>query len=81
MFVRTSAVRRRDGPASTPSPAACSSASPGTDAPPTTLDTAGDWLGVLYDVFGIELPPDDRRALWTRVRAAHERRLSDQYSR
>jgi hypothetical protein len=45
------------------------------------MDAADEWSQALDELFGIELAPEERRALWTRVRAAHERWLSAQYSR
>jgi N-hydroxyarylamine O-acetyltransferase len=50
---------------------------------PRTLDTAHEWFDALADVFDLpltDLTDTEREALWTRVRAAHERWLA-QYSR
>jgi N-hydroxyarylamine O-acetyltransferase len=47
----------------------------------TVLDRPEAWFAALADVFGIELAdvgPDERRALWDRVRAQHEAWTSQQ---
>lgn len=39
------------------------------------LDTADEWFGVLKDIFGLrleDLDAEERHALWTKVRAAHD---------
>jgi arylamine N-acetyltransferase len=81
MFVRTFAVQRRDATGVDVLTGCVLKRLPADGAPPTTFDAEDGWSQALDELFGIELPPEDRSALWTRVRAAHERWLSSQYSR
>jgi N-hydroxyarylamine O-acetyltransferase len=74
-FVRTCVVQRRDARGVDELTGCVLRRIGEGETEPRTLETQGDWLAVLRDVF--DLPLDDlgageRDALWARVRAAHE---------
>jgi N-hydroxyarylamine O-acetyltransferase len=78
-FVRTSSVQRRDARGVDALTGCVLSRLDGRNGAQVVLDTADEWFAALRDVF--DLPLDDvdaaaRAALWTRVRAAHERWLA-----
>ena len=83
MFVRTCSVQRRDA-TGVDVLTGCVLKRVGDDPPaPRTLETAREWFDALADVFDLpltDLSDTERRALWARVRDAHERWLA-QYSR
>jgi N-hydroxyarylamine O-acetyltransferase len=83
MFVRTCSVQRRDA-TGVDVLTGCVLKRLGDDPPsPRMLETADEWFDALADVFDLpltDLTDTERDALWTRVRAAHERWLT-QYSR
>jgi N-hydroxyarylamine O-acetyltransferase len=76
MFVRTFAVLRRDATGVDALTGCVLEHLPDDDQ--TTLDDESAWADALAEVFGLELPRDDRTRLWTRVRAAHEQWLAAQ---
>jgi N-hydroxyarylamine O-acetyltransferase len=83
-FVRTCSVQRRDA-RGVDMLTGCVLRRVGDDpAGPRTLETATEWFEALEDVFDLPLSDvnaAERRALWARVRTAHEAWLAAQYSR
>jgi arylamine N-acetyltransferase len=72
-FVRTASVQRRDATGADVLRGRVLTREPAGQA--RQLDTAGEWFGVLADVFGLtldDLAAEEKAALWRRVGAAHE---------
>jgi N-hydroxyarylamine O-acetyltransferase len=74
-FVRVATVQRRRGARVDVLRGCVFTERDGPEARARDLDAEDDWWGLVLDNFGLaygDLVPDERRALWRKVRAAHD---------